>query len=342
MDERTMADATTAADDRPPFLITIDTEGDNIWSNPKEIRTENARFLPRFQSLCERYGLKPTYLTNYEMACCSPFVEFARDWTRRATAEVGMHLHAWNSPPIVSSNRQGMPYLIEFPEEIVLEKVKFMTNLLGERFGVKAVSHRAGRWAFNETYARVLLDQGYLVDCSVTPNVSWRGVKGFSDGNGGTDYRRFPSNPYFLDPSDIREAGGSAILEVPMTIVADDSLTGNFVRSAGRYMPPAMRKTANRLFPEVRWFRPNGRNLASMLAMMRQQSRSGYVEFMLHSSELMAGGSPTFPSERSIDLLYDHLEQLFEEAQDHYRGATLAEFRDEFERSGSRPASRVG
>jgi hypothetical protein len=242
-----------------------------------------------------------------------------------------MHLHAWNSPPIVNSDRRGMPYLIEFPEQIMSEKVKFMTNLLGERFGVKPVSHRAGRWAFNDIYARLLLENGYLVDCSVTPNVSWREVKGFSDGDGGTDYRCFPSKPYFVDPADIAKPGSSPILEVPMTIVADGSSAGEFVRSASRFMPRLLRKAANRGFPPVRWFRPNGRNLSAMRALMRQQTRSAYIEFMLHSSELMPGGSPTFPSERSIDLLYDHLEQLFEEAQHDYRGATLAEFREEFE-----------
>ena len=33
---------------RPAFLITIDTEGDAIWSRPKHIQTRNAAYLPRF------------------------------------------------------------------------------------------------------------------------------------------------------------------------------------------------------------------------------------------------------------------------------------------------------
>ena len=47
------------------LLITIDTEGDRLWSRPTTVETRNAEYLPRFQSLCERYGFKPTYLTNY-------------------------------------------------------------------------------------------------------------------------------------------------------------------------------------------------------------------------------------------------------------------------------------
>ena len=43
---------------RPLFVVTIDTEGDDQWSwrHGRPITTHNARFLPRFQSLCERFG----------------------------------------------------------------------------------------------------------------------------------------------------------------------------------------------------------------------------------------------------------------------------------------------
>ncbi len=61
------------------LLITIDTEGDDVWSRPREPGVENARYLPRFQRLCESHGFKPTYLTNWEMAGNGTFVEFAAD-----------------------------------------------------------------------------------------------------------------------------------------------------------------------------------------------------------------------------------------------------------------------
>ena len=77
-----------------PFIITIDTEGDNLWARPREITTRNAQYLPRFQSLCERFRFKPVYLTNYEMALSDVFVEFARDVVARGAGEIGMHLPA--------------------------------------------------------------------------------------------------------------------------------------------------------------------------------------------------------------------------------------------------------
>ena len=86
---------------KPYFIITIDTEGDNLWSKPKNITTENAKFLPRFQKLCESYGYKTTYLVNYEMACSNIFKDFGLEVLSKNSGEIGMHLHAWNSPPII-------------------------------------------------------------------------------------------------------------------------------------------------------------------------------------------------------------------------------------------------
>ena len=110
------------------------------------------------------------------MANSSSFKEFGRDILKRSVAEIGMHLHAWNSPPLSPLTKDDLlfhPYLVEYPKKVMLEKIKVMTGLLEDIFGVKMVSHRAGRWGFNDTYAQMLVDEGYLVDCSVTPMVSW-------------------------------------------------------------------------------------------------------------------------------------------------------------------------
>ncbi len=319
--------------EQPTFLITIDTEGDNLWQRPREIKTENARFLPRFQSLCERYGLKPTYLTNWEMANCKVFQEFGCDALQRGAAEIGMHLHAWNSPPTVpltDDDYQHQPYLIEYPTDVMRDKIHALTDRLEETFDCNITSHRAGRWAINDIYARLLMERGYCVDCSVTPRVNWSWMKGKPDGTGGCDYMTFPDEPYFINLDRIREPGASTLLEVPMTIVpASVANLGNAMR---RFTPnnhrSALRRLVNALMPDVAWLRPNGRNLKSMLRIVQEAvSRNCcHIEFMLHSSELMPGGSPRFSTRQSIERLYDHLEQLFAQASDLCRSATLAEF----------------
>ena len=60
------------------FIITMDTEGDNLWNwhEGDEITTHNTHYLLRFQQLCEKYGFKPVWLTNYEMIMDPDYVQF--------------------------------------------------------------------------------------------------------------------------------------------------------------------------------------------------------------------------------------------------------------------------
>jgi hypothetical protein len=318
-----------------PFIITIDTEGDNLWGRPDPLETRNSQFLGRFQELCERFGLKPTYLVNYEMATCPVFVELARDVLRRDTGEVGMHLHAWNSPPIrplTTDDNRYHPYLIEYPVPVMVEKIAFMTYLLEDIFRVKIASHRAGRWAIDGTYVRLLMERGYQVDCSVTPHVSWRNDSGAPHGQGGADYRQCPHEPYFVDPEDPRRPGTSSLLEVPMSIARRGGRLGQWLDHNVHSRAPLVRRAVNRVFPLTRWLRPNGRNRADLLWILDEiEERGGtHAEFMLHSSELMPGGSPTFGNDASIERLYDDIECLFAATRGRFEGVTLTEFRNQW------------
>jgi len=60
-----------------------------------------------------------------------------------------------------------------------------------------------------------------------------------------------------------------------------------------------------------------------------EKSDSEYAMFMIHSSELMPGGSPTFQTQESIEKLYADLEVLFSEASQHFEGITLRDFAKE-------------
>jgi hypothetical protein len=321
----------------PAFLITIDTEGDNIWSRPSEVTTRNASYIPRFQTLCEKFTLKPTYLVNYEMAVSPTFIEFGRDVLKRGTAEIGMHLHAWNSPPLIPLGKPGRPnpYLVEYPDEVIYQKVGYMTDILRNTFDSEIVSHRSGRWVLNEIYARALVAHGYKVDCSVTPNVEWKEFDPVTGARLGVDYRDFPDRPYFIDPNDISRCGNSSLLELPVTIIDPAPILRRIEANAPSFATRAAR-TARKAWP-VMWMRPNARNrgkLPGILSIARREKRS-YVELILHSSELMPGGSPYFPDHASIESLYKDLEALFAAAQDHFKGKTLSEFRNHFEREFS-------
>ncbi len=324
---------------KPRFLITVDTEGDNIWSLPRTIETRNTAFLPRFQRLCEKYRFKPTGLTNYEMASDPAFIEFGRDAVRRGAAEIGMHLHAWNSPPIVpltSDDFGNQPFLIEYPAELMHRKVAYLTGMLEDAFGSKMTSHRAGRWAFDANYARILADSGYLTDCSVTPFVSWKSHPGDPAGAGGPDYIGFPDSAYFLDLDDIGRAGDSELLELPMSIREQMKPLGKLA-GPGLARKLSKARIVGRFFSRTTWLRPNGSNLPDMLELLSRSRMEGrpYVEFMLHSSELMPGGSPYFPGNEDLETLYRDMEALFAEAARDFEGSTLQEYRLTFKRAAA-------
>jgi hypothetical protein len=310
-----------------PFIVTVDTEGDDLWSRPRRIATRNARHLPRFQSLCERFGFRPVYLTNYEMAMSDAFVEFGCDVVARNAGEIGMHLHAWNSPPLMpltTDDFHYQPYLIEYPDAVMRDKIRLLTHLLQDRFHRQVVSHRAGRVGFDGRYAAMLMAEGYCVDCSVTPGVDWSGTPGAPGGKGGTNYTRFPDRPYFLSPADISRPAAGGLLEVPVTIHASSLHR----RAPWLYRVPLLRSLINRISPGLSWVCPGENGLAAMLRAARgaRAADCAHVELMLHSSELMPGGSPTFRTDSDIERLYEYLEALFEKLSAWCHGMTLAEF----------------
>lgn len=321
---------------KPAFLVTIDTEGDNLWSQPQKITTENALYLPRFQALCEKYELKPTYLTNYEMGLDPRFGELGQDALKRGVAEIGLHVHAWNTPPLFSltgDDFRHRPYLVDYPEWVMRAKIKTTASVLEDTFQVRLVSHRAGRWKFNPLYARIVYEQGIRVDCSVTPRVNWSRFPGDPQSNGGADYRGFPTEAYFVDLEDISRPGGSDLLEVPVTIFFPYGRLERWLRLCAP--GNTMWKVGNRVLYFQRWLRPRRGNLVHLLQVLDKAIETGsdYVEFMLHSSELMAGGSPTFSNTREIEELYEDMECLFATAAGVFNGLTLAEYYERFTRA---------
>jgi hypothetical protein len=310
---------------KPAFLITIDTEADNEWECRERPTTKNASFLPRFQNLCERYGLRPTWLVNHDMATDPTFVSFGHDVLARDAGEIGMHLHAWRSPPmdvsITENDAKHATYLIEYPGDTIRAKVAYMTRLLRETFETEITSHRAGRWALDEVYAHALADCGYTVDCSVTPGISWRGCPGAPSGQGGSDYTGFPHAPYFMDLDEISRPGNSQLLQVPMTIhhVVSPALLSLFAA------PDRVRHKLST------WLMPVGtRRDKCRKALEKSLARSDQVlMFAIHSSELMPGGSPTFRDEAAIEDLYVELDRLFQMAAETCIPMTLREYREQ-------------
>ena len=292
----------------------MDTEGDNLWhwKPGREITTENTNYIPRFQELCEKYGFKPVYLTNYEMAFDDRWVKYSAGKAREGKCEIGMHLHAWNTPPEYELENRfgGNPYITEYPGEIIDQKVETVVNLLQKHYEMPIVSHRSGRWATNDTYFDALAKHGIRIDCTVTPELNLSGIFGYSQ-NCGNDYRRVPKGVYWIHPD---------ILEVPMTT--------RRMRHCRRGSLKHRVKTL--LKGENVWLRPICHSVEPMKELTEsviQEGNGEYLEFMIHSSELMPGGSIYCKSPEDVETLYKVTDSYFAYVSKlGYCGKTLQDF----------------
>lgn len=296
------------------FIITIDNEEDNQWNHLAKETTENAKYLVRFQELCNKFNLKPVYLTTYHMAKNKSFQELAIDSLKSGQCEVGMHLHAWSTPPdyILKKKTDERSYLIEYPYEVMEEKIKVLNDLLTNSFG-EIVTHRSGRWTMDERYFNLLKKYGYKCDCSVTPEMNWSENLG-ATGIQGSDYSKYSHNSYQTN----------GIWEVPVTIRKINYFDVNSIHS----VKSLLQECSHLIRGKVSWLRPSMCSLYQMKTLLNvvKNLNSDYIMFMIHSSELMPGGSPYYKDEYSIEVLYEEMTKLFEFSQNDFEGCTLKDY----------------
>lgn len=304
-----------------PLFITIDTEGDALWDNPEVVMTDNSLFIPRFQELCEKYGFIPIWLTDYEMANDSRFMDYIVPKARKGLCEIGMHLHAKNNPPIVQLEKEeaGAAFLIEYSKEIMRKKIRVLKNLLEEKVGMPVVSHRAGRWALNQIYIDLLIEEGIKFDCSVTPGIDWSGYNGITPGSKGANYAKSMVDIHTLEHSNKK----GILTEIPMTI----SSYRKFVSPKTVHIRDYARMVHHYIKGTPIWLRSGIRNLEEMKYIIHENDLVGkkFAEYMIHSSELMPGANPTFKTQKDIEVMYTDLSKLFQYSYENgYRGATFS------------------
>jgi len=301
------------------FIVTIDTEGDNQWDHGRELTVENIKYVPRFQDLCEKYNIKPTYLVTSEI-CNDAFAKrvFSK-YIEENKAEIGAHLHSWTTPPFLanqgySENDANHVFASELPLSLLSKKLEHLTNQIESAFGRRPTSFRSGRYGFDRNVARELVRNSYLVDSSVTPFVSWSAQKGAPDGTGGPDF--IGSSPF---PHEYEFPDG-IITEIPITILPtrfpinrSKKLATFYFRNVNRNLVlRAVRKFF--LANQPVWLRPTPEmNISLFTELLNETSRQRlpFITMMFHSSELMPGCSKYRPDKTSVEELYMLLESLF-------------------------------
>ncbi len=339
---------TANSQDITTFIVTVDTEADNEWERQGSPAYHNIRALPAFQDLCDRYGVRPTYLVTYDVAADRDSLAVLRELYQDGNCEIGAHMHAWRTPPFYSPLDDGNrchAYLYEYPRDVQANKVTTLTDHLERLFQTKITSHRGGRWGI-DAYGMSLLEANeYEVDTSVTPFRSWTHKKGDPAGKGGPDFLRAPCRPYFPASHDVQRVGTAGILEVPVSVrVLGLTLKTDWSRGlAGLFSGVGFtkRKVRNILrklsIAELVGLNPAVNPSRHMILLCGRliREQEPVLNMAFHSSELIAGGSPEVADSNDQERLWRALDQVFACISEypHVQKHTLTEYARQYEES---------
>ena len=161
----------------------------------------------------------------------------------------------------------------------------------------------------DDDYFKLLEEFGITTDCSFTPGINWQNNPGSTTMNG-SNYSSVRHTAHWV----------GKIFEVPVTILGSrNPLSGSFKQ-----------KIKTMLLGKQIWLRPSSFSLEEMKYVCKKSMNNDevdYVEFMIHSSEFMPGGSPYFRDNESIEMLFNRISGLFKYASSMgYIGVTLQEY----------------
>lgn len=299
------------------LIVTIDTEADNQWEHGRPLSTQNIEYCRPFQTLCEMYGILPTYLITSEIATDPEAVVFLRPLVEEGKAEVGAHMHPWTTPPFrdqpgLRFNDPVHAFPSELPPDLLYDKLETLTGQIEQALERRPTSFRAGRFGFDSACAGMLKQLGYVVDSSVTPLVSLRKARGYR--GGGPDFSGERAYPFW-----VACASRSRLLEMPITILYTNRIL-NRIPGLQRIYHLLQRLQSNRLVslnrmaPQPLWMRPFRRTtLRDLVGCWRAAEQLGLQNaiMMFHSSELMPAASIHRPDQASVAQLMGMLEEFF-------------------------------
>ena len=288
-------------------IVSIDTEEDNWQPCRDGVTVENIRELPRLEALFQGLGVRATYFTTYQVAI--------RDWAaailrelRGAGAELGAHLHPWNTPPLEESFAARNTMLKNLPAALQLAKLERLTVILREAFGERPVAFRAGRYGLGPDTVTALIRCGYRVDSSVTPFVSWE------EYDDGPTFIGAPLHLYRLaGDADVRiPQPEGPLAELPMSVGYSRSPSGVWaglyrLLSAPALRPLHLRGLASRagIIKRIS-LSPETDSVPDMLTLSRRLIAAGvrHLHLFLHSPSLSPGLSPFARDRAGVERMY--------------------------------------
>ncbi len=289
------------------LVVTIDVEEEGLFSGSysrSNIPISNVTSLNILDPLFREWDIRPTLLLTYHVAKHKRYHDLFSKLAANWNAEIGAHLHHWNTPPLKQFNyREPVPSEM-IPRDILAAKLNHLIDSINGA-GFSARSFRMGRFNMGPTMFSLLRDFGIKVDSSICP---------MHKSYGGPDHISAPTDPYFPDCCNILSAGDSDVLEVPVTVVP-------IIPAMNRYFQMTL---DYKLLPE-NWVgllaghfgsfpvQPMWTGLNRLIYGARLHiSRGGEViSLFFHSSELIPGGCPQHRTKSDVDRFLQKLDSLF-------------------------------
>jgi hypothetical protein len=269
-----------------PFLLTIEFDGG----------PELLRLAARLQIVARKYGFKPTWLVGVGALRHPAALEPLARWQRDGEAEVGVLLEPGLVPPLVDLGEEGRrPFLTDFPEKVMEEKLTWFTEALGTSLGRRPVAIRLARPSVDDRYYSLLSKLGYKVDLSVVPHAKIDT----------SDFSAYSEKAY-LTPQ--------GIFEVPRTVRRHKH--SPFIEDL-LLLPGVAGEFTRRFFPTLRCYRlrRGNRHNLRVLTVEGLKSGPGHLDLRIAAGDWKRG-----------DVLLRDLQRVLASVQTKAAGLSAEEF----------------
>ena len=298
----------------PLFVaVSLDVEEEGLFGGQYACRRpsiRNTAFLYRLRSLTER-GVRPTLFCAHSVLAD----EASRDHLaamQDAGAEIGAHLHHWNTPPLMAGTPDSLPRVpaAALSPSLLADKLRTVLTAARSLSTSPVVSFRMGRWDAHPQLWPLLAQAGIQVDASVRP---LHGKRHAADGLAvSPDHFDAPAVPYTI------ATPYEPLLEVPLSVAP--LLPG--LPALIRALPAALRRRAQARFHQ--WGALALLPVEHPLPFMRLVTQALHfhgvrlLSLTWHSSEMMPGGAPHIPDEAAAARLLDKISRWLDWLESRY------------------------
>ncbi|MCI5046753.1 MAG: glycosyltransferase [Aquisalinus sp.] len=277
----------------PSLLVTVDTEEIFDWSDTTYSAHSVARpeDISLFQEVCEKNGFKPLYFVSWPLMQDRATITYFKALSETGKADLGLHLHAWVTPPFEGEHTPYTSYQCNLPEDLHRRKLETLVSAFKAAFGFAPLSHRAGRYGVSPMVHEHLIEAGIPYDFSP--------AAGFDlSQDGGPDFSASGNKPWWR-----QEYDGGKLLCVPVTGARSIRRTRHVISGSNKESLPdwVKRTTASlRLSPE-------NFDMQDLQALTKAitERETPLLVYSLHSTSLTQGATPYSQGAKDIQKILD-------------------------------------